>query len=331
MSRRALVTGCAGFIGSHLVESLVADGWDVIGIDSLVTGHESNLGGVPRDALEFHHDTIGNLARVGQLDASIEDADVVFHLAALGSVPRSIADPLASHEANVDAFVEILDAMRRLQRRPRLVFASSSSVYGDCPRVQKRESDRGFPLSPYAATKQIMETYARIYAQTYGLNVVGLRYFNVYGPRQRADSDYAAVIPRWTDAMLNEQPVTVFGHPRRDFTAVADVVRATRKAGDVLMDAGIYRVFNVGCGRLVSLKELFDILAVATGYRYPPVHAVPRPGDVLESCAEMTLLEQALGFRPDGSAEALRRNLNDYVEWMRRNPVARNQDRAANH
>lgn len=334
MSRRALVTGCAGFIGSHLTESLIADDWDVIGIDNLSTGLESNLANIPRGALDFYHDAITNLAQVGQLDASLEECDVVFHLAALGSVPRSIEDPFSSHEANVDSFVELLEAMRRLDRRPRLVFASSSSIYGDCPRMTKRETDTGFAISPYAATKQVMETYARIYAQTYGLNIVGLRYFNVYGPRQRADSAYAAVIPTWTNAMLAGAPVTVFGTgnvPRRDFTAVADVVRATRKAGAVLMDAGIYRAFNVGCGRTVSIREIFDTLAELTGYRHPPVLSLARAGDIVESCADTTLMEHALGFKPDGSTEALRRNLHDVVEWMRRNADSGNSDRSAHH
>lgn len=334
MSRRALVTGCAGFIGSHLVESLVRDGWDVIGIDSLVTGLEENIAHIPKDSFDFYHDNISNLAHVGQLDASLSECDVVFHLAALGSVPRSIQEPLASHEANVDSFVELLDAMRRLERRPRLVFASSSSVYGDCPRVQKRETDSGRALSPYAVTKQVMETYARIYAEIYGLNVIGLRYFNVYGPRQRADSAYAAVIPKWVNAMLAGAPVVINGHsvtiPRRDFTSVHDVVHATRRASEVLMDAGVYRAFNVGCGRLISIRQLFEVLAGLTLYSYPPVFALQRPGDVVESCADTTLLEHAIGFKPDGTDEALRRNLHDVVQWMR-NPSSGNQARPVDY
>lgn len=318
MNKKAIVTGCAGFIGSHLTDSLLASGWEVIGVDNLSTGLRRNVPSLRPD-FEFFEMDVGTMAATGRLLYEMQNADVVYHLAALGSVPRSIEEPVAAHSSNVNAFVGLLESARLLKTRPRIVFASSSSVYGDCPRIMKRESDSGTALSPYAATKQAMEIYARVFAQTYGLNIVGLRYFNVFGPRQRPDSAYAAVIPAWSAAMLRGAPVMINGQGqhKRDFTPVADVVRATRAAGTCLMDAGVCRIFNVGCGRLVSLQELFVALSEITGYKRDPFIGFPRPGDVFESGADTTLLEHALGFKPDGSQETFKMRLKEVIDWMR--------------
>lgn len=318
--QRWLVTGAAGFIGSNLVEALLRAGQDVRAVDNFATGHRHNiddLQGVARASagkLEFLE---ADITDPGACESMVADIDRVLHQAALGSVPRSIAEPVGSFRANVGGFVHLLDAARRAGVR-RFVYASSSSVYGDSERLPKREADRGRVLSPYAATKLADELFADVFARCYGLECVGLRYFNVFGPRQDPAGAYAAVVPRWVDAMLHGQPVTIFGDGRtsRDFCYVANAVQANLRAAltDDLPSA--HEVYNVAVGERTSLLELFALIRDSLARIDPrvascePVFADLRPGDVRHSLADVEKATRELGYRPShtvaqGMAEAL--------------------------
>lgn len=328
--RKWLVTGAAGFIGSHLVERLLTLGQLVVGIDNFSTGKRANLDAVQRqvsdDAWKLFtffeqdiRDREGLLLVVGEFKP-----DVVLHQAALGSVPRSIADPVASHESNVDGFVNMLEATRKAGAR-RFVYASSSSVYGDIEDSPKVESRVGELLSPYAATKRINEVYAQVFGRTYGLETVGLRYFNVFGPRQDPAGQYAAVIPRWLSAVSTLQPAVLYGDgsTSRDFCYVANVVQANILAGTV--DGGnsvINRVVNIACGSTTSLKALFELIREEVARKKGiDVQTIPAPkqepfrkGDVLHSKADISFAREALGYYPshtleEGIAELVRVSL----------------------
>ena len=325
--RRWLVTGAAGFIGSHLVERLLGLGQGVHGMDDLSTGHMANLEDVRSRVGEaawrgFTFDEADVCERAA-VEKAVEDADFVLHQAALGSVPRSVAEPLATHAANVEGFLSVLDAARRCGVA-RFVFASSSSVYGDSPLLPRREGELGTPMSPYAATKRIDELYASAYHRTYGVPTVGLRYFNVFGPRQDPASAYAAVLPRWILALLRGEPAVIHGDgtTTRDFCPVAHVVDAnllaTRAGEDALGDA-----FNVGLGTPVDLRTAFahvrDALAaegIACG-DVAPRHDDFRPGDVPHSGADLELAGRILGFVPRVD---FAEGLFETVAWFRSSP-----------
>lgn len=291
--RAACVTGGAGFIGSHLADALVSRGIRVRIVDDLSNGRPSNLDG-PAGAAEFLH---GSILDDALLDRACEGADTVFHLAAMGSVPRSIEIPEEYERVNVLGTLRVLEAARRAGVR-RVVFAASSSAYGDTPALPKHESIRPDPLSPYAFTKLAGEHLMRSWALSYGIETVSLRYFNIFGPRQRHDSPYAAVVPMFAEALRAGARPVVYGDGRqsRDFTHVANAVHAN------LLAAACPRrlqgeVVNVACGTRYSLLELLSALGGILGVRPDPEFRPMRPGDVRDSEADIRLADELLGYR----------------------------------
>jgi len=304
-----LVTGGAGFIGSHLVDALVERGARVRVLDDLSTGRRENLAHLAGRIELAEGD-------VRDLDAgrrACEGTALVFHQAALGSVPRSMADPATSLAVNVGGTANVFAACREAGVR-RVVWASSSAVYGDSDRLPKREGEEGEPLSPYAASKAVGETLARAFARCYPLQPVGLRYFNVYGPRQEPEGPYAAVIPRFFAAALAGRPATIYGDgtQSRDFTFVAEAVDANLlAAGAPAAAAG--RVYNVASGRRTTVLELARRVAETVGGAPAPVHEAPRPGDVSHSLADLSRAREELGYEPRyGLVEGLAASLEHY-------------------
>jgi len=322
--RRWLVTGAAGFIGSHLIETLLLHDQDIVGLDDFSTGTRVNLQDVARRiGAERWGRFVLHEADVRSADAcrrAVEGVDVILHQAAIGSVPRSLEHPLETHAVNVLGTVQLLEAARR-GSRPRFVYASSRCVYGDDPSLPKVEERRGSPLSPYAASKVAAELAAGVYARAYGLEAVGLRYFNVYGPRQRPDGPYAAVVPRWIEAFLDGHPVVVYGdgETSRDFCFVADAVLANLLAalgdGEELAGSAV----NVAGGERSSLNRLFDLLRERISRERPeaanrkPAHEPFRSGDIRHSEADLTQARRVLGFQPRYD---LRRGLDETVAWF---------------
>jgi len=307
--RRWLVTGVAGFIGSHLLENLLGLGQEVVGLDNFATGHQRNLDDVARRvgkaAYSRFHFIEGDIRDREACACAIDGIDIVLHQAALGSVPRSMADPRASHQTNVDGFVNVLLAAAAASAE-RVVYASSSSVYGDEPSEPKQEARRGRLLSPYAATKLIDEIYADTLLRTHGVDSVGLRYFNVFGPRQDPNGAYAAVIPRWTGQLLSAEPCAVYGDgsASRDFCFVDNVVQANLLAALAPSESLTERVFNVACGSSTSLAKLFgtlrDLVAVAlpAAERASLEQQAERPGDIKHSLASIERAQGLLGYQP---------------------------------
>ena len=321
VGERWLVTGAAGFIGSNIVEALLNAGQDVVGLDNFATGHRSNLEEISAN--------VGpeRWARFTMVEADIRDREAcaravdgvtyVLHQAALGSVPRSMADPLNSHDSNVTGFINMLDAARQAKVK-RFVYAASSSTYGDEPNLPKREERIGNPLSPYAVTKLADEIYASVYARNYGFKATGLRYFNVFGPRQDPDGAYAAVIPKWTAAMIGEQPVTINGDglTSRDFCYVANAVQANLRAA-LAGDEAQGEVYNVAVGDRTNLLELFGLIRDALGrrqihYGLDPAMAGFRPGDVRHSLADIGKAGRLLGYAP---THRLAQGINEAMPW----------------
>jgi UDP-N-acetylglucosamine 4-epimerase len=318
--RRWLVTGVAGFIGSALLERLLDLGQTVTGVDSFITGHRRNLDDVlainPDQKLQFRL-VEGDLRDPAVAAEACREVDYVLHQAALGSVPRSIKDPIASHQHNVDAFLNVLVAARDAKVQ-RVVYASSSSVYGDNPALPKVEDKIGRPLSPYAATKRTDELYAQMFQDVYGLELIGLRYFNVFGRRQDPDGPYAAVIPRWIDALVDGGRCVIFGDgsSSRDFCYVDNVVQANLLAATTPDKAVTNTVYNVGCNGRTDLVQLFSLLRDNLVRDFPqvadarPDHEAPRPGDIPHSQASIEKITAALGYVPthviaDGMAETV--------------------------
>ena len=282
--RTFLVTGGAGFIGSHIAEALAARGDRVRVLDNLSTGRLANIDGF-RQRIEFIE---GDMLDPRAVAAAVEGVDCVFHEAALASVPLSVERPLDVHAAGATGTVVLLDAAQRAGVR-RVVYAASSAAYGDRPTSSKRESDLPAPISPYAAAKLSAELYCQAFTATYGLETVALRYFNIYGPRQDPDSPYSAVIPLFITAMLAGRQPLVYGDGRqsRDFCYVGNVVQANLLAADAAAASG--RVLNVANGRSVDLLALIDALNRLLGTRLSPRHEPPRIGDVRESMADIAL------------------------------------------
>ncbi len=302
------VTGAGGFIASHIAEFLLRGGATVRALDNFATGKAENVDVLRRVAaasgarLEFVEASIEDERAVGALCAG---ADHVIHQAALGSVPRSMAEPLATHRANVTGFLTVLDAARQAGVK-RMVYASSSSVYGNNPDLPKHEAVIGDPLSPYAASKRMDEVYAAAYRNAYGFDAVGLRYFNVFGPRQDPEGAYAAVIPRWFKALYRGEPVTIYGDgaTSRDFCYIANVVQANLKAALCDLPGEAPRVFNVAVGDRTTLLELFGHIRAEVARRLPAV-AVSKPvlepfrdGDIRHSLADISLAVKWLGYQP---------------------------------
>jgi len=306
-----LVTGGAGFIGSHLVDALVERGARVRVLDDLSTGTRENLA-----HLEGRIELVeGDVRDVDACRRACEGVELVFHQAALGSVPRSMADPATTLAVNAGGTANVFAACREAGVR-RVVWASSSSVYGDSEVLPKREGEEGEPLSPYAASKAIGETLARVFARFYPLAPVGLRYFNVYGPRQDPQGPYAAVVPRFFAAALAGRPATIYGDgtQSRDFTFVADAVAANLlAAGAPASAAG--RAYNVASGRRTTVLELARLVAETAGGAPAPVHEPPRPGDVPHSLADLSRARAELGYASRFSlAQGLRASLGHYRE-----------------
>ena len=349
-----LVTGCAGFIGSHLIETLLKLNQRVVGLDNFATGHKQNLNHVRKavgeKAWKRFHFVRGDIRKIkdcykafglkspkvgsGQMAVSeglkdnahrprhtAHSVDIVFHQAALGSVPRSIKDPLSTHEVNVTGFVNMLIATRYAGVR-RFVYASSSSVYGDSPVLPKREDRIGRQLSPYAVSKYTNELYAGVFGRCYGLETIGLRYFNVFGPRQDPNGPYAAVIPRWIAAISKGAPVQIYGDGKtsRDFCYVDNAVQANLLAGLTKNKKALNQIYNVACGRRTTLNDLYTIIqsifqAGVRGQlpkgdhplptvRYlptkvpPPRYLPEREGDARHSLADTAKARERIGYLP---------------------------------
>lgn len=306
-SRRWLVTGGAGFIGSHLVESLLMLDQDVVVLDDLSTGRLSNLQAVRSEVgakaarLRFFR---GDVRDPSTLELAADHVDVILHQAALVSVPESIAAPVEAHDVNVTGFVRVLEAART--RGARVVFAASSASYGDDPSEAKREDRLGRPLSMYAATKTASEAYGAAYGASYGLPTVGLRYFNVFGARQDPNGAYAAVIPSWIAARARGERCTVYGDggTTRDFCHVANVVGAVLLASVTDDPRAVGAAINVGTGVRTTLLELHDAIVDAVGRFRPqlpasrPIFGPYRPGDVRHSCADISRAREVLGYEP---------------------------------
>lgn len=312
-----LVTGGAGFIGSHIVQRLVEmkreNDFEIRVLDNFSTGFEQNI----TPYLAANEITLfdGSVTDAQVVDRAVDGVDLIFHEAALASVPLSVEQPLRVHEACVTGTVQVLDSARRAGVR-RVVYAASSSAYGDSQTVQKSEVELPDPISPYGAAKLAAELYLQAFAATYGLETVRLRYFNVFGPRQDPKSPYSAVIPLFITAMLQGRAPNIFGDgtQSRDFTYVGNVVDANLLAAQAPAASVSGRVFNVANGASVTLLELVETLNTILGTNLPPVHLPPRVGDILHSVADITQARECLGFRPRvGLLEGLR----ETVEFFR--------------
>lgn len=326
--RRWLVTGAAGFIGSNLVECLLKLGQTVVGLDNLSTGHRHNLddvrSGVAPEAWARFRFVEGDIRDLETCRAACEGVDCVLHQAALGSVPRSLEDPVATNASNVTGTLNMLVAARDAGVG-RFVCASSSSVYGDHPALPKVEDTIGRPVSPYAVSKYVGELYAGVFHRAYGLQTIALRYFNVFGPRQDPNGAYAAVIPRWISNLLRGVPCLIYGdgETSRDFCHIENVVQGNLLAATVEDPAATGEVYNIACGDRTTLNDLFHLLREGIAASRPetsssdPVFEGYRPGDVRHSLADISMARTQLRYSPELTVtEGLRRTL----EWWMGRP-----------
>jgi len=306
----ALVTGGAGFIGSHLVEGLLARGYKVRVLDNFATGRRENLADVlPR--IELLEGSVTNLTTAR---SAMRGVEVVFHQAALPSVPRSVKNPLESNEVNITGTLNILVAARDAGVK-RVVYAASSSAYGDQPILPKVETMPPDPLSPYAIAKLAGEMYARAFTQLYGLSTVSLRYFNVFGPRQDPTTQYAGVLAKFCTCAVEGKPYPVYGdgEQSRDFTYVANVVAANIRAAECAVEGA--PVINIACGERTTLNQIIAVLNELTGQNLPAQYGAPRAGDVRHSHADITRARTLLGYAPEID---LREGLRRTLEWYRK-------------
>jgi len=305
-----LVTGAAGFIGRSIAAALLARGETVRGIDNFITGKRSNLVGL--EAMEFIEGDLTNPAACAQACAGVE---VVFHEAALASVPRSVADPVATNENCVTATLNVLVAARAAGVR-RVVYAGSSSAYGDTPTLPKHEGMLPNPISPYAVAKLAGEHYMRVFARVYGLETVVLRYFNVFGPCQDPTSHYSGVLAIFCRRMLAGEQPTIFGdgEQSRDFTYIDNVVHANLLAAAAPAEKVSGQMMNAATGSRITLNETFELLCGLTGYRGKPAYAEGRAGDIRDSLADIGLARELLGYQP---IVDFREGLRRTVEWYR--------------
>ncbi len=326
--RTWLITGVAGFIGSHLLEALLTLNQRVIGLDNFATGFQKNLDDIRKKVtpdqwalFRFVEGDICSTADcLGAFNAISEPVDFVLHQAALGSIPRSLADPLATHETNITGFTKMLIASHENQVK-RFVFASSSSVYGDSPDLPKCEHIVGKPLSPYALSKSVNEQYAEIFAKCFGLSYVGLRYFNVYGPRQNPAGAYAAVIPKWINAIVQNEVVYINGDgsTSRDFCHVTNVVQANILAATCTDTAARNQVYNIALGDRTSLNELHQLIHDTLKHDFLslqdllPVYQNERIGDVKHSLANIAKAEKLMGYVPSIFISS---GLKNTCEWF---------------
>ena len=288
-----LITGGAGFIGSHIAEALLDKGESVRIFDNFATGKTSNLAVLKGGAQIIE----GDLRDLDSVRSAVQGVEVVFHQGALASVPRSIADPISSLETNINGTQNVLLAARDAGVR-RVVYASSSSVYGDTPALPKNEEMRTNPMSPYALHKLAGELLCGVFTRIYNLETVALRYFNVFGPRQDPNSEYSAVIPRFLTALMEKRRPIIFGdgEQTRDFTFIANVVEANLLAANAPQAVG--RAVNIGCGEQISLNNVLRIAGELLGVTVDTEYREPRPGDVRDSLADISLARQLLGYKP---------------------------------
>jgi UDP-N-acetylglucosamine/UDP-N-acetylgalactosamine 4-epimerase len=323
--RHWLVTGAAGFIASNLVEFLLRHGQRVTGLDDFSTGHRHNLdevrtlvGGEAWARFQFIE---GSVARLDDCQRAVRDVELILHQGAIGSVPRSIEQPLETHAANVTGTLNLLFAAKEAGV-PRFVYASSSSVYGDAPELPKVEDRIGNCLSPYAVSKLADELYADVFCRCYGLTAVGLRYFNVFGPRQDPNGAYAAVIPKWIAAFLEEQPIEINGdgETSRDFCHIANVVQANVLAAGRPLPPSTHAVYNIAVGERTTLNELFTLIQSSlVGLDVPasvraarPVYRDFRAGDVRHSLADISAARRDLGYAP---THDVHRGMAETIAW----------------
>jgi UDP-N-acetylglucosamine 4-epimerase len=304
-----LITGVAGFIGSNLLEILLKLNQRVVGLDNFATGHQRNLDEVqalitPKQWANFKFIN-GDICNFAECQKAIVGVDYVLHQAALGSVPRSLADPIATNATNISGYLNMLVAARDAKVK-RFVYAASSSTYGDHPALPKIESTIGKPLSPYAVTKYVNELYAEVFGKTYGMQTIGLRYFNVFGPRQDPNGAYAAVIPKWISSMIKNEPIFINGdgETSRDFCFVQNAVQANLLAATVQATEATNQIFNVALGDRTTLNELYSQLVAILLPIYPhlmgakPVFRDFRDGDVRHSLADISKATHLLGYAP---------------------------------
>ncbi len=305
------ITGGAGFIGSNLAEHLLERDFAVVVIDNLSTGKEQNIAGFAERAGSRFQFLQTDINKTDQLRRAFSGVSYVFHLAAIPSVARSIDDPAATQSSNINGTLSVLTAARDAGVK-RVIAASSSSIYGDDPSLPKKENRIGRCLSPYALSKFVTEEYCRLFYQLYGLETVSLRYFNVFGPRQDPNSDYAAVIPRFSARLLAGNPPVVYGdgEQTRDFTFVANVVDANWKAATSPGIAG--EAFNIGCGAQTSLNQLIQKMNKVLGSQVKPIYESARKGDVRHSLADVSKASGMLGYSPAISLETGLKSVLDY-------------------
>jgi UDP-N-acetylglucosamine/UDP-N-acetylgalactosamine 4-epimerase len=323
-----LVTGVAGFIGSNLLEYLLLQDQVVVGLDNFSTGHQRNLDDVKALASEEQWSRFrlirGDIRDIETCRNACKGIDIVLHQAALGSVPRSIEDPVLTNQSNVDGFLNMLVAVRDANIK-RFVYAASSSTYGDHPGLPKKEDLIGRPLSPYAVTKYVNELYADVFARQYNMELVGLRYFNVFGPRQDPQGAYAAVIPRWINELTQGETPKINGNGEtsRDFCYIANVVQANILAATTDNQEAVNQVYNVAIGDRTTLNELFylirDFLAEYDGRikSVEPVYGPFRAGDVLHSQADISKIKGLLGF---SSSYDVKNGMKETVAWFAKKP-----------
>jgi UDP-glucose 4-epimerase len=306
-----LITGIGGFIGSSIARELLKQGERVRGVDNFSTGKRENLAEILGD-IDFCEADILDL---GRLNRACTGVDYIFHEAAIPSVPKSVLDPIGSNRANIDGTVNVLVAARDAKVK-RVVYAASSSAYGDTPTLPKHEGMRADPISPYAVAKLAGEHYMTSFYRCYGLETVALRYFNVFGPRQDPSSPYSGVLAKFITLMLNSQQPTILGdgEQSRDFTYIDNVVKANLLACSAPADQAAGKMFNVATGRRVTLNETFKLLQNLTGYSGSPIYGPERGGDIKHSLADINLAQTHLGYKPTVGFEA---GLQRTVEWYR--------------
>jgi UDP-N-acetylglucosamine 4-epimerase len=319
-----LITGVAGFIGSNLLERLLVNGQKVVGLDNFSTGHRHNLDDVRKQVGEGAWKNFrmieGDIRNLSDCQEACVGIDCVLHQAAIGSVPRSISDPLGTHQSNLDGFLNMLVSAKDAKIK-RFVFATSSSVYGDDPTLPKKESVTGRLLSPYAVTKHTNEVYADVFSRTYGMECIGLRYFNVFGARQDPDGAYAAVIPRWINELMsgNAPSINGDGETSRDFSYIENVIQANMLAAETENAEALNNVFNIAVGDRTTLNELFTLIRENLISYNPevksilPVYRPFRSGDIRHSHADISKAKKLLGYNP---THDIKIGLKETVRWF---------------
>ena len=322
--RTWLVTGSAGFIGSHLVETLLKLDQKVVGLDNFSTGYQHNLADIEEAVTSAQWKNFqfieGDIRSLDDCITATQSVDYVLHEAALGSVPRSIENPITTNQSNIDGFLNMLVAVSKSNVK-RFVYAASSSTYGDHPGLPKIESEIGRPLSPYAVTKYVNELYADVFSKTYGIECIGLRYFNVFGPRQDPNGAYAAVIPKWFEAMITSETCHINGdgETSRDFSYIENTVQANLLAATTTNPKAVNQVYNVAFGSRTSLNELYGYInELVGGFNSDALGVAPlyrdfRDGDVRHSLADITKATSRLGYIP---SHGVKQGLKETADWF---------------